>query len=460
MASKVMLLLGTFALFVSRVESVKECNPYNRDCSCSDFSYRECNIPPGDESTHTNTLAECIAQCDFFATIGACAWLRYDQVKGEDENCHIYAPARESMKEYLETCNLRGRPTRNTDKTCYIDSSVTGASSFCDDLDRCPGGCKTCDVDDASDVCNGIRETECGYLEDPGDESFQAPSEDGCSFYCALRGVEYDATYLTFDKREEHCFCYPKGDRKCDNVVLKQGISIDQYAECLGGGSPDPPDPGCDDDADCDQPPATLCDLVDKVCKSGCKLHDQCDADQYCECRNEQDEEVACMEEGRVGTCRDGCRDLGSSCSLTGGGQGTCMDHICTPAGDPKIQEVTVTSTGCATCDPSEGPTIEFAVELASGLPGSCETPKLDADFTGGSATFSGDDLGSTAGGCKLYEAYAVKNATISWSGAGKWTPSKLSVNHATRTTCCRNDLGSTVTSGATLQLTCSVLNC
>ena len=24
---------------------------------------------------------------------------------GEDENCHIYAPTRESMKEYLDSCN-------------------------------------------------------------------------------------------------------------------------------------------------------------------------------------------------------------------------------------------------------------------------------------------------------------------------------------------------------------------
>jgi len=456
MAAKVMLLLGTFALIVSYVECVQECNPHNSDCFCSDFSYEGCEVPPGDQSTHTNTLEECIEQCDLFATIGACDWLRFNQVQGEDENCHIYAPTRESMKEYLDSCNKRGRPTRNTEKTCYIDSSLPGASSFCDDPARCPGGCKTCDVDDATDPCNGIRETECAYREDGTDDSNTMPSEDGCSFFCSLRGVEYDATYLTFAKREEKCFCYPKGDRFCDNVVLKQGISFDQYAKCLEGKSP--PGPGCVDDAECEEPP--LCDLVEQICKPGCHLHSQCADTEYCECRDENDEEVDCMPAGRVGTCRLGCRDLGSSCDLGGGIQGTCMEHICTPAGDPKIQEITVTSTGCASCGPSEGPIIEFAVELASGDDGGCETPKLEADFTGGSATFSGDDLGSTVGGCNLYEAYAVNNVTISWSGAGKWTPKILSVNHATRTTCCNNAGDSPATSGQSLQLDCSVHYC
>ena len=100
----------------------------------------------------------------------------------------------------------RGRPTRNTEKTCYIDSSLPGASSFCDDPARCPGGCKTCDVDDATDPCNGIRETECAYREDGTDDSNTVPSEDGCSFFCSLRGVEYDATYLTFAKRVRKTF--------------------------------------------------------------------------------------------------------------------------------------------------------------------------------------------------------------------------------------------------------------
>lgn len=460
MASKVMLLLGGFALIVSHVESVQECDPHNSDCFCTDFSYEGCNLPPGgDQSSHANTLEECIDQCDLFATIGACDWLRFNQVQGEDENCHIYAPTRESMKVYLDTCNKRGRPTRDPQKTCYIDSSVPGANSFCDDSEKCPGGCKTCDVDDATDVCNGIRETECAYKENAGDDSFTMPSEDTCSFFCALRGVEYDATYLTYTKMEEQCFCYPKGNRECENVVLKQGISHSQYLDCLKDRVPSP---GCLEDAECDKPPANLCDLIEGVCKSGCKLHEQCDADQYCECRDELGEEVDCMPAGRVGTCRLGCRDLGSSCDLTSGaGSGTCMDHICTPAGDPKIQEVTVSSTGCANCGASEGPTIEFEVELASGLAGSCETPKLVADFTGGSsATFSGDELGSNVGGCNLYEAYSVKKVTISWSGAGIWTPNILSVNHATRVTCCNNAGQMTATSGNPLELECSVTYC
>merc|ERR1711990_747724 len=457
MATKVMLLLGSLALIVRHVESVQECNPDNKDCACSDFSYEGCYTPTGGDATHVNNLEECIEQCDLFATFGMCAWLRFNQVNGEDENCHLYAPEGESMKDYLDSCNTRARPTRNTENTCYIDN--TDKTGFCDNPSICPGGCKTCDVDDTTDPCNGVRMTECAYKEDGTDASNSMSNEEGCSLFCTQRGVMYDATYLTYAVREEKCFCYPKGNRECENVVLKQGITFDQYVKCLD--DPNPLPSGCISDAECDKPPANLCDLVDGICKSGCHLHTECADDQYCECKAGLPlEEVPCMPDGRVGTCRLGCRDQGSPCDLPGGNKGSCQLHIFTPAGDPKINQITATSTECVGCDPSEGPTIQIDVELSNGDDGTCTTPKLDADFTGGSATFSGDALGSDAGGCNLYEAFAVNRVAISWSGAGAWKPSQLSVDHATRTTCCKNVGEGTATSGKPLVLDCSVHDC
>merc|ERR1719273_522550 len=112
MAPKVMLLLGTGALLISQVESVYQCNPDNRDCL----------EPVGTEQIHTANLEECIFQCDLFASFGACDWLLFDQTDGMDNNCHIFA-AVETIDEYINSCNLRGHPTRDTDNKCYIDST-------------------------------------------------------------------------------------------------------------------------------------------------------------------------------------------------------------------------------------------------------------------------------------------------------------------------------------------------
>merc|ERR1719278_2280776 len=110
MAPKVMLLLGACALLFSQVESVYQCNPDNRDCFCTDFSYRDCLEPVGTEQIHTANLEECIFQCDLFASFGACDWLLLDQTDGMDNNCHIFA-AVETIDEYINSCNLRGHPT-------------------------------------------------------------------------------------------------------------------------------------------------------------------------------------------------------------------------------------------------------------------------------------------------------------------------------------------------------------
>merc|ERR1711934_1229887 len=131
--SKVMLLLGTCALLISQVGSVWQCNPTNRDCSCSDFSYRDCLEPVGDEQIHTANLEECIFQCDLFASFGACDWLLFDQTNGMDENCHLFGPGEEPMEDYINSCNLRGHPTRDINNECYIDPATPGSDplGFC-----------------------------------------------------------------------------------------------------------------------------------------------------------------------------------------------------------------------------------------------------------------------------------------------------------------------------------------
>lgn len=432
MAPKVMLLLGTCALIISQVESLWPCNPVNRDCTCSDFSYLDCIEPVSDTKIHTPDLEQCIFQCDLFASFGSCDWLLFDQTDGMDENCHLFGPGKESMEDYISSCNVRGHPTRDIDNKCYIDPQTPGADplGFCKagGSDQCPGGCKTCNTDD---VCSKIHETEC-TMEDPGtDNSDSAPTEAGCNLLCTQLGVNDEVSYLTYAQREETCICYPVGKRSCNNIIMKQGVTLDDYFNCQTGNVPDQ---GCKEDADCqtpDYPPGFLCDQRDHLCKPDCHKHEDCDDSEYCDCDIGAD-----CPDGGVGLCKAGCRDLGDPCPT-----GNCnSEHVCTPPGIPKIQKITAATLACDGCDPNnEGATMTFTVNNANGAGQTCTTGVLDnpgtTDYgTANTGIFNTDSLG----GCKLFEAYVVTGMTINWNGAGGWKPEKVTVD-ITMDICCKN---------------------
>merc|ERR1719219_3171630 len=130
MALKAVLLL---AAFVGLVYSATPCTGKG-DCTCADKSFDECDEPNTGDKVHVETWSECKAQCDLFASFGACAWWLYDQQQGMDENCHLFSPSRESMGVYLDSCNIVMGPLRNVDGACFADS--------CSDTDdsHCPGG--------------------------------------------------------------------------------------------------------------------------------------------------------------------------------------------------------------------------------------------------------------------------------------------------------------------------------
>ena len=154
--------------------------------------------------------------------------------------------------------------------------------------------------------------------------------------------------------QEEECICYFSGKRKCDNVIMAQGITFADFEKCKkyffhpaamslsgGGSNPDvPPEPPveCTTDDDCNDPSKPLCDVPTNVCKAGdsltsynlvlhfsmasnaghwtrkfiqwyltagCKKHENCADVEYCDC----DEGSECPG-GSVGSCLNGCRDL------------------------------------------------------------------------------------------------------------------------------------------------------
>jgi len=454
--------LGICALIVSQVESLYECDPTRRDCSCSDFSYKDCQEPVTEDQIHTANLEECIFQCDLFHSFGACDWFLYDQTDGMDENCHLFGPGREPMKDYLNSCNDRGRPTRDIDNTCYIDP-LNDPVHFCDSADRCPGGCKTCAADD---ICDKIHETECTMETEGTDNSNSAPTAEGCNYFCTAEGLSGDVSYLVYSLREERCVCHYTGKRFCNNIVMEWPATIDDYFKC-GHPSPDPtpgtttPDPGCNTDDDCDDPPSYLCDNTDRNCKPGCHVHEDCNGNEYCEC----DEGTGCPG-GSVGSCRLGCRDQGSSCTLADGSPGDCnSEHVCSPPGIPKIRKITATTRDCVGCDPNnEGATMTITVNNNLGADQTCTTPVLDnpgtTDYaTGSSGVFTEDSLGPNAGGCKLYDAYVVNTLKVDWSGAGSWTPEMVTVD-ITMDICCQNAGMGSASAGNPLTLDCDQAFC
>merc|ERR1712221_3514 len=113
------------------------------DCNCADKAYAECDEPPTGDNIHVTTWQECKAQCDLFASFGACEWFLFDQQQGMDENCHLFSPSRESMTDYLHSCNIVMGPLRNVDGACFAGTCVDT------DTVHCPGGCASC----AGDKC-------------------------------------------------------------------------------------------------------------------------------------------------------------------------------------------------------------------------------------------------------------------------------------------------------------------
>jgi len=457
MSPKEMLLLGILALIVSHVESlVSVCDSDHRDCSCSDFSYKDCQKPVTQDNFHVNTLEECIFQCDLFHSFGSCDWLRFDQTNSEDENCHLYGPEKETMVNYLGSCNVHGKPTRDVDEKCYIDSS-NDPRGFCDIETICPGKCKTCDTDFP---CGMIHETECSMTQNGQDSSGSVSTEEGCNLVCTSLGVYDVVTYLTYSLSEERCQCFFSGERRCNNIVMAWGTTFADFDKC---GHPNPipdptPDPGCDSDSDCPDASKPLCDVPNHVCKAGCHNHGDCAATDYCDCDN--DAGSGCPDNG-VGSCKLGCRVQGSACTMPDESIGVCTLHVCgPPSGSPRIQKITVETTDCAGCSPGdEGPTIKIE-DVTNNFPTSdtCTTPVLGtgSDFVAGnSAMFEKEGLG----GCNLYEAFVFNSMTISWSGSGEWTPGVVTVDHEL-TTCCSNVGGGSASSTSDLKLTCGSYLC
>merc|ERR1711963_516615 len=132
-ALKAVLLLATVAL----VSSQSSCNTDDRDCRCADKSFKECQEPVTADMIHVSDLAECKFQCDLFFSFGACDWFIFEQTGGMDENCHLFGPGKETMADYLSSCNQVGGALRNEAGEC-LDGPTPFARAAPTARDVCP----------------------------------------------------------------------------------------------------------------------------------------------------------------------------------------------------------------------------------------------------------------------------------------------------------------------------------
>ena len=148
---------------------------------------------------------------------------------GTDKNCHLFGPDKDTMSDYLSSCNMVGQPTRMADDTCIADANYP-ITIFCDIASMCPNGCKSC----AQDPCNGYAETGCVMATEGTYLNFQFPTFESCQAFAISNGDTVDniITFFIFGQREEECRVYYTGARSCAYQVALQTMDMATITGC------------------------------------------------------------------------------------------------------------------------------------------------------------------------------------------------------------------------------------
>merc|ERR1712158_284654 len=200
MALKSVLILAAIGLVYSEYSKCSAGND-KRDCTCADKAFNDCQEPVTEDQIHVADLAECKFQCDLFHSFGACDWFLYVK-SGQDENCHLFGPGKESMGDYLTSCNEIAQPTRM-----------------------------------AGDTCNGYVETGCVMKTEGTNVVDSTPTIDTCQAFAISNGDASDnvITFFKFGQREEECRVYYSGERDCAYQVADVAMDMGTITGCQTG---------------------------------------------------------------------------------------------------------------------------------------------------------------------------------------------------------------------------------
>ena len=142
-------------------------------------------------------------------------------ILGMDENCHLFGPGKETMADYLSSCNQVGGALRNEAGEC-----LDGADNFCG-TPFC-NGCASC----AADACGLLVETECTIANSEVTTTTAIPTVEGCRSVTTSQGNANNINFFIFDQRAEICWGYDSGKRACSNVVAAQTMDQATIDSC------------------------------------------------------------------------------------------------------------------------------------------------------------------------------------------------------------------------------------
>ena len=138
-----------------------------------------------------------------------------------DENCHLFGPGKETMADYLSSCNQVGGALRNEAGECLDGVEAVCGQSFCN-------GCASC----AADACGLLVETECVIANSEVSTSNSIPNVEGCRGTMMSQGNSNNINFFIYDQRAETCWGYDSGKRSCSNVVAAQTMDQATIDSC------------------------------------------------------------------------------------------------------------------------------------------------------------------------------------------------------------------------------------
>jgi len=405
------------------------------DCSCRDTMADECGRPHPTTAVHTETISDCMANCQVFALEGRCKFIiwHFDNI---DENCIIM---NDEFEAYIGHCNQRGQ-------ALWGPNPGQGLARWegCRDNNHCnndglpnKNSCNTC-TDCTQEGCRGYILSDCNIYSD-----FVESSPQTTLGHCEIWArTTLQGTYAVFNREQGVCEVY--GDvvdhdnrgfeRECKVAIVELGTDpIDCGSKPDPTDPPTPPPPECVTDPDC--PEGQICTEHQK-CEDGCRTSDDC-GDHPCSCSGECTEDVDpchwCDTSVSLdGKCVPGCAD-----SLDCLGELGCNgQHMCSEPGVMSLDTMTMTTSTCEGC---AGTNVEVGAQIL--IMGDNQEPifkcvieNLDhadrVDYQDGAAQTFYSTPDHELGGCTLanLNGYDITMFTVTWHGEGVWTPSMFTL--------------------------------
>merc|ERR1712110_370099 len=212
-----------------RLGDLPACSPDNRDCSCSDKAYRECDVPKATSQARAGSRGECKQQCDLASILTGCEWYMYNKDASGDEACLMFSKDAASMEDFVRSCDRTMMPVRKADGSCTA-SATNPTSGECSSL-ICPDGCVPCDE---TDPCNvNYHEAGCSLIS-PTVTSLSTPDLDFCLAVCATTGLSSSVTYADFNILSNDCDCHETGARRCSLEIVKRVFTEEEILSCTG----------------------------------------------------------------------------------------------------------------------------------------------------------------------------------------------------------------------------------